>query len=105
MTKPKPSKTSQLGMFAGIMPKQEQPAEITPTPIPAAPVEAAPAQEKRKHAPVSVYLSDEQRETIETIAKATGQTRHAVLQYAVRRVCNEWKQNIWPEMEVKPKLK
>lgn len=97
------SKTSKLDLFN--FGTQEQPQEITQAPKPAAPVEAAPAPVKRKHAPVSVYLSDEQRETIETIAKATGQTRHAVLQYAVRKVCNEWNNNIWPEMEVRPKLK
>ena len=95
-----PSKTSKLDLFN--FGTQEQPQEITQAPTPAAPSEAP---KRKKHSPVSVYLPEEQVRIIETIAKATGQTRHAVLQYAVRRVCDEWGRGIYPEMEVKPKFK
>lgn len=101
----KESKTSKLsGMFN--FGNQAQAAE--PEPTPAAPVEAAPAQELtrgQKYAPMSVYVTAQQKEIISRIAKATGQSKHAVLQYAVRKVCNDFEQGIYPEIELKPRLK
>lgn len=99
------SKTSKLSMFTDILSKQEPPRETTPEPIPAPdPVTTAP-EKKKKYPPMTVYVPLEQREIIAEIAAATGQPKHAVLQYAVRKVCNEWKKGKFPEMEVKPKFK
>lgn len=105
------SKTSKLNLFN--FGTQEAPAPAAtpePMPTPAAPVEAAaptpePMTRGKKYAPMSVYLSAEQKATIENIAKATGQSKHAVLQYAIRKLCSEWDAGQWPEMEVKARFK
>ena len=104
------SKTSKLNLFNNIGTEAAPAQAAEPEPSPAAPEAAEPVTQEtmtrgKKYAPMSVYLSAEQKATIETIAKATGQSKHAVLQYAVRKVCSEWNAGQWPEMEVKPRLK
>lgn len=97
------SKTATMTMFRDIMPQAAQAPAANPEPTPA---EAAQTQTRgQKYAPMSVYVSAKQREILEQIAKATGQKRHAVLQYAIRKVCNDWENGIWPEMELQPRLK
>ena len=98
------SKTSKLKMF-DFGTEEATPQATEPTPAAAAPAAPETLTRGKKYAPVSVYLSAEQKTIIETIAKATGQSKHAVLQYAVRKVCREWEQGIFPEMEVKPRFK
>jgi len=46
-------------------------------------------QEGKKNHPLSVYLTDDDRQVIDEIAAWSGQSRHAVLQYAVKRVIND----------------
>ena len=99
------SKTSKLKMFDFGTEEEAAPQAAEPTPAAAAPAAPEPMTRGKKYAPMSVYLSAEQKATIERIAKATGQSKHAVLQYAVRKVCREWDDGIFPEMEVKPRLK
>ena len=100
----KPSKTSTLDFFDFVTIEDPQPQAVPQEQAPAEPTAAAPTKQK-KYPPMSVYLSAEQRDIVEQIAKATNQTKHAVLQYAVRKVCNEWQRGIFPDMEMKPKLK
>lgn len=95
------SKTDKLNLF-NFRKTEQQPAPAVTQDQVKPDATKAPA---RKHSPLSVYVSEEQKEIISQIAAATGVTKHAVLQYAIRKVCNEWKRGQWPEMEVKPKLK
>ena len=76
-------------------------AETQPRPDP----QQQQPKDRRKYPPMSVYVPIEQQRIIEQIAATTGQTKHAVLQYAVRKLCKEWQQGIFPEMEIKPKFK
>lgn len=64
-------------------------------------------QEKKGKYPVSVYLDEETRAYIDqiiewtkTTPKVRPQTRHAVIQYAVRKLCREWEQHIYPEINI-----
>ncbi len=57
--------------------------------------------------PVSVYLDEETRAYIDQIIewtkntpKVRPQTRHAVIQYAVRKLCREWEQGIHPDINI-----
>ena len=84
-------KTATLDLFHDLEKQQPQDTQ-----------EPAP---KKKYPPMTVYVPADQREIIEQIAAATGQTKHAVLAYAIRKVCRDWKNGIFPEMEVKPKFK
>ncbi len=101
------SKTSKMAWFNGLKNPAAQAAEPDPTPATpeAEPAQAKPLTKGQKYAPMSVYVSAEQRKIIEQIAKATGQTKHAVLQYAVRKVCNDFEEGIYPEIELRPRLK
>ena len=81
-----------LDIFHGLEPQQPQQPQGT-------------EPKKKKYPPMTVYVPADQREIIDQIAAATGQTNHAVLSYAIRKVCRDWTNGIWPEMEVKPKFK
>lgn len=62
------------------------------------------AESKKKY-PLSVYLNEADRKAVDEIAQWSGQSRHAVLQYAIKRMIKEWHQGITPELEVQRKLK
>ena len=62
------------------------------------------AKSKKKY-PLSVYLNESDRKAIDEIAQWSGQSRHAVLQYAIKRIIKEWHNGITPELEVQRKLK
>lgn len=59
----------------------------------------------KKNHPLSVYLTDDDRQVIDEIAAWSGQSRHAVLQYAVKRVINDWRKGKKPELQIQHKLK
>lgn len=72
-------------------------------------VEARTKQEKKAKSgyPVSVYLDEETRAYIDQIIewtentpKVRPQSRHAVIQYAVRKLCREWEQGIHPDINI-----
>ncbi len=63
------------------------------------------ATKSKKKYPLSVYLNEADRKAIDEIAEWSGQSRHAVLQYAIKRVIKEWRQGITPELQVERKLK
>ena len=62
------------------------------------------AESKKKY-PLSVYLNEADRKAVDEIAQWSGQSRHAVLQYAIKRIIKEWRQGITPELQVERKLK
>lgn len=62
------------------------------------------AESKKKY-PLSVYLNESDRKAVDEIAQWSGQSRHAVLQYAIKRMIKEWRQGITPELQVERKLK
>jgi len=62
------------------------------------------AESKKKY-PLSVYLNEADRKAVDEIAQWSGQSRHAVLQYAIKRIIKEWRNGITPELEVQRKLK
>jgi len=62
------------------------------------------AKSKKKY-PLSVYLNESDRKAIDEIAAWSGQSRHAVLQYAVKRVINDWRKGKKPELQIQHKLK
>jgi hypothetical protein len=62
------------------------------------------AESKKKY-PLSVYLNEADRKAVDEIAQWSGQSRHAVLQYAIKRMIKEWRQGITPELQVERKLK
>ena len=50
-------------------------------------------------------MNESDRKAIDEIAQWSGQSRHAVLQYAIKRIIKEWRNGITPELEVQRKLK
>ena len=62
------------------------------------------AESKKKY-PLSVYLNEADRKAVDEIAQWSGQSRHAVLQYAVKRVINDWRKGKKPELQIQHKLK
>ena len=76
----------------------------TTEPEPRPEQETAQDDTKKKY-PLSVYLNSADRQAIDEIAAWSGQSRHAVLQYAVKRVIKEWNQGITPDLQVQRKLK
>lgn len=85
------NKTASLDLFHDMETEQQTKQETEPV--------------KKKYPPMTVYVPADQRQIIEQIAAATGQTKHAVLAYAIRKVCRDWQNGIFPEMEIKPKFK
>lgn len=88
----------------------------TETVNPAAPSVAAPPErdqaaadqrqqkEKQTQKPQSVYLTKSELAYIQEIADTFGESRHAVIQYAVRELINQWKQGNPPRTNILGKL-
>ena len=73
----------------------------TPVPIPGLeeyvkPAPAADPKPKKPLKPQSVYLNESELKYIQDIADAYGESRHAVLQYAVKELIRQWKRGKKP---------
>lgn len=66
---------------------------------------AAQPKELKRNTPVSVYLSNDMQDKINEICEWSGQSRHAVLQAAIRRMIRDWDNGTPPEFEIAKKLK
>ena len=50
-------------------------------------------EEKKKNYPVSIYLTEDEKEIIEQLAEENGISRHALLQYAVLDFVKRYRKN------------
>jgi len=52
-----------------------------------------PEEKKKKHPPVSVYLSRDEQAEVQELADQAGISRHAMLQYGIRYFIAEYKKD------------
>lgn len=67
--------------------------------------EPEPKKEKKPYHTITVGLTDEELTEVEAIADELGQTRHAVLKYAILEFVRRYKEGHEPEYETVKVLK
>ena len=75
---------------------------VTPETQPAADTKKKTTSAKQK--PQSVYLNESELKYIQEIADEYGETRHSVMQYAVKELIREWKRGKKPRVNNLGKL-
>ena len=83
----------------------------TPVPIPGLedlvkpePKPAADKPTSKRQKPQSVYLTESELKYIQDIADTYGETRHSVMQYAVKELIRDWKRGKKPRLNNLGKL-
>lgn len=94
-------------MFKKTEPQQPTAAEPSniPTPIPGMETYVSESEpEKKKLKPQSVYLTKSELAYVQEIADAYGESRHSVMQYAVKELIRDWKRGKKPRTNILGKL-
>ena len=79
-------------LFKTTEPTAEAAADLSPVaPLEAAADSAPKARKPQRIKPQSVYLNESDLKYIQAIAEEYNETKHAVLQYAVKELIRKWK--------------